>query len=113
MPVYAGELEGEFCTPTGAALLKHFVKEYGNMPVMSIENTGYVWAVKIFRSQTVSGHILEKIAHSDGMYEKDKIHDRIIELRCNLDDMAPEDIAYATELLINEGACDVYTLNIQ
>lgn len=71
-----------------------------------------VWVVKIFQSQTVSGHILEK-ADSDGMYEKDKIHDKIIELRCNLDDMAPEDIAYATELLMDEGACDVYTLNIQ
>ena len=27
IPMYAGDLEGEFCTPTGAALLKHFVKK--------------------------------------------------------------------------------------
>ena len=113
MPVYAGELEGEFCTPTGAALLKHFVKEYGNMPVMSIENTGYGMGSKNFPIANCLRAYIGENAHSDGMYEKDKMHDRIIELRCNLDDMAPEDIAYATELLINEGACDVYTLNIQ
>ena len=113
MPVYAGELEGEFCTPTGAALLKHFVKEYGNMPVMSIENTGYGMGSKNFPIANCLRAYIGENAHSDGMYEKDKIHDRIIELRCNLDDMAPEDIAYATELLMDEGACDVYTLNIQ
>ena len=113
MPVYAGELEGEFCTPTGAALLKHFVKEYGNMPAMSIENTGYGMGSKNFPIANCLRAYIGENAHSDGMYEKDKIHDKIIELRCNLDDMAPEDIAYATELLMNEGACDVYTLNIQ
>lgn len=113
MPVYAGELEGEFCTPTGAALLKHFVKEYGNMPVMSIENTGYGMGSKNFPIANCLRAYIGENADSDGMYEKDKIHDRIIELRCNLDDMAPEDIAYATELLMDEGACDVYTLNIQ
>ena len=113
MPVYAGELEGEFCTPTGAALLKHFVKEYGNMPVMSIENTGCGMGSKNFPIANCLRAYIGENAHSDGMYEKDKIHDRIIELRCNLDDMAPEDIAYATELLMDEGACDVYTLNIQ
>ena len=113
MPVYAGELEGEFCTPTGAALLKHFVKEYGNMPVMSIENTGYGMGSKNFPIANCLRAYIGENADSDGMYEKDKIHDKIIELRCNLDDMAPEDIAYATELLMDEGACDVYTLNIQ
>lgn len=113
MPVYAGELEGEFCTPTGAALLKHFVKEYGNMPVMSIENTGCGMGSKNFPIANCLRAYIGENADSDGMYEKDKIHDRIIELRCNLDDMAPEDIAYATELLMDEGACDVYTLNIQ
>lgn len=113
MPVYAGELEGEFCTPTGAALLKHFVKEYGNMPVMSIENTGYGMGSKNFPIANCLRAYIGENAHSDGMYERDKIHDKIIELRCNLDDMAPEDIAYATELLMDEGACDVYTLNIQ
>ena len=113
MPVYAGKLEGEFCTPTGAALLKHFVKEYGNMPVMSIENTGYGMGSKNFPIANCLRAYIGENADSDGMYERDKIHDRIIELRCNLDDMAPEDIAYATELLMNEGACDVYTLNIQ
>ena len=41
IPMYAGDLEGEFCTPTGAALLKHFVKKYEQMPVLQMEEIGY------------------------------------------------------------------------
>ena len=39
--------------------------------------------------------------------------DSIIELCCNLDDMTPEKIGFVTELLMKEGAFDVYTTNIQ
>ena len=42
----------------------------------------------------------------------DDLTDEIIELSCNLDDMTPEQIAYATELLMEEGARDVYTTSI-
>ena len=89
MPVYAGELAGEFCTPTGAALLKHFVNGYGNMPVMSIENTGYGMGSKDFPiANCLRAYIGENVC-LDGSGEKDKNHDSIIELRCNLDDMTP------------------------
>ncbi len=37
--------------------------------------------------------------------------DSIIELCCNLDDMTPEKIGFVTELLMEEGAFDVYTTN--
>ena len=41
IPIYAGEIRGELCTPTGAALLKHFVDRFGTMPAMSVEKIGY------------------------------------------------------------------------
>ncbi len=37
VPIYGGAIRGELCTPTGAALLKHFVTEFGAMPVMKVE----------------------------------------------------------------------------
>ena len=33
--------QGELCTPTGAALLTHFVTKFGPMPVMQVEKIGY------------------------------------------------------------------------
>ena len=48
VPIYGGEIKSELCTPTGAALLKHFVSEFGNMPVMSTERIGYGMGKKDF-----------------------------------------------------------------
>ena len=38
--------------------------------------------------------------------------DEIYELSCNLDDMPPEDVAFAMERLLDGGALDVYTVPI-
>ena len=40
VPVYGGGIRGELCTPTGAALLKHFVTAFGAMPVMIVSAIG-------------------------------------------------------------------------
>lgn len=38
--------------------------------------------------------------------------DEVLELQCNLDDMPPEEIAHAMDLLLGAGALDVYTIPI-
>lgn len=40
IPCYGGSVRGELCTPTGAALLRHFVTSFGPMPVMAAEKIG-------------------------------------------------------------------------
>ena len=41
IPIYSGEVQGELCTPTGAALLKTFVQAFGPMVEMDVEKIGY------------------------------------------------------------------------
>ena len=48
IPTYAGDLDGEMCTPTGAALLRHFVSEFAEQPVMTTERIGYGMGTKSF-----------------------------------------------------------------
>lgn len=48
IPSYSGDIKSELCTPTGAALLKHFVDEFGDMPEMSPEKTGFGMGSKDF-----------------------------------------------------------------
>ena len=105
IPMYAGDLEGEFCTPTGAALLKHFVKKYEQMPVLQMEEIGYGFGKREYERLNCVRAILGET--------QDKVEEEILELCCNLDDMTSEEIGYATELLIKEGALDVYTSSIQ
>lgn len=103
IPIYGGEIAGELCTPTGAALLKHFVVEFGDMPVMCVEKIGYGMGKKDFPIANCVRAMLG--------IEGQKM-DTIVELCCNLDDMTPEQLGFATELLIQKGALDVYTTSI-
>lgn len=50
VPIYGGSVKGELCTPTGAALLKHFATEFGAMPVMKTEAIGYGMGKKDFEA---------------------------------------------------------------
>lgn len=104
VPIYGGKIAGELCTPTGAALLKHFAVEFGDMPVMRVEKIGYGMGKKDFPMANCVRVMLGT--------EEQKM-DTIVELCCNLDDMTPEQLGFATELLLQEGALDVYTTSIQ
>ncbi|MDD4125649.1 MAG: LarC family nickel insertion protein, partial [Eubacteriales bacterium] len=50
IPVYGGRIEGELCTPTGAALLKYFATSFGEMPVIKTEAIGYGMGKKNFEA---------------------------------------------------------------
>lgn len=41
VPIYGGTINAELCTPTGAALLKHFCSGFSSMPVMRVQKIGY------------------------------------------------------------------------
>ena len=48
MPTRAGQVEGELCTPTGAALIRHFAGSFGQAPEMVPLRTGYGMGSKEF-----------------------------------------------------------------
>ena len=48
VPIYGGKIQGELCTPTGAALLKHFATRFGDMPVIRVKAIGYGMGKKDF-----------------------------------------------------------------
>ena len=103
IPSYGGAVRGELCTPTGAALLRYFVEEYGEQPVMRTEKIGYGMGKKDFPRANCIRAMLGETAEAG---------DRILELRCNLDDMTGEDLGYCTEQLFQAGARDVFTTAI-
>ncbi len=41
VPVYSGDMGTELTTPTGAAIIKTYVDDFGIMPPIEIENVGY------------------------------------------------------------------------
>ena len=100
IPSYSAGVRGELCTPTGAALLKHFVNRFGDRPVMTVSAVGYGMGKKDFEQANC---IRAFLGESEGTREA------VTRLECNLDDMTGEDIGFATEQLFRAGARDVFT----
>ena len=100
IPSYSGSVEGELLTPTGAALLKYFADSFGQRPVMAVSGTGYGMGKKDFPKANMLRTFL-----GDSEGEGDKV----IELRFNVDDMTGEETGYATGVLMENGALDVFT----
>ena len=103
VPIYGGSIRGELCTPTGAALLKHFATRFGDMPVMKAQAVGYGMGKKDFEIANCVRAILGVSA--------DKT-DTVLELSCNVDDMTAEDIGFAADRLFEGGALEVYTVPV-
>lgn len=103
IPIYGGCIQGELCTPTGAALLKHFVDDFGDMPAMKVQGIGYGMGRKNFeRANCVRVMLGETVNKSDS----------IVELNCNVDDMTGEMIGFALERFMEQGALDAFTIPI-
>lgn len=126
VPTYGGKINGELCTPTGAALLKYFASEFGDMPVMSTDSIGYGMGNKDFE---VANCLRVMLGADIGNYqhENNNIHRRdsedvfangnagfrkesVNELVCNIDDMTAEEVGFAIDILMGNGALEVYTV---
>ena len=139
IPIYGGSVQGELCTPTGAAIIKTFADSFGSMPPMTVAKTGYGMGTKDFaqanclramlgESFTMNGTGSKMQTAQDaegentgnrGAAGKDTETEnpaaregRITEISCNLDDMTGEDIAFAAERILQAGALDVFTESI-
>ena len=151
IPIYSGSIQGELCTPTGAALLKHFVTRFDQMPLMTPASTGYGMGTKDFPAANCVRAILgESFAENQDAIlgesfaenqpeqpacipaapasaaapastatpapaaapasEEAAITETICELSCNVDDMTGEDIAFAVETFLQNGALDAFTV---
>ncbi len=103
VPIYGGKIKGELCTPTGAALLKHFADHFGEMPVMKTTAIGYGMGKKDFEAANCVRAMLGETSSET---------DEICELSFNVDDMTGEAVGFAMERLFEAGALDVYTVPI-
>ena len=103
IPMYSGHIKSELCTPTGAALLKTFADSFAEMPVMTVGKIGYGMGRKDFEQANCVRAFL-------GDTKEDS--EQIVELSCNVDDMTPEKIGFATEEFLKAGALEAYTVPV-
>jgi uncharacterized protein (TIGR00299 family) protein len=108
VPSYGGEIRGELCTPTGAALLRHFAARFGPMPLMQAQKIGYGMGAKQF----AAANCVRAFWGACAADAAGGPNGCVAQLCCNLDDMTGEAIAFAAEELLAQGALDVFTAPI-
>jgi uncharacterized protein (TIGR00299 family) protein len=106
-PIYAGPVQHELVTPTGALIVSDYATSYGPIPAMSIEHVGYGAGERDFPSTPNVLRIL--VGRAAATAETD----RVTVIECEIDDMNPQIFGIAMDRLYEAGALEVFYVPIQ
>ena len=114
-PTYAGDLQGEMTTPTGASIIAALADRSGQQPPMVVETIGYgagdrdlarpnVLRVSIGSEDHESAHPVTDVYEMQSGVEQD----RVVMIETEIDDMIPETVPPLMERLMTQGALDAH-----
>lgn len=101
-PIVGTDMEGEFVTPTGAAVCATLAGTGGPPPPMRIESVGYGFGTRKWpdgRPNCVRA-LVGRLSES--------IPDPELEISANIDDMSPDDVSHLVDTLFEAGALDAW-----
>lgn len=107
IPLQDVPIDAELTTPTGAAIAKTIVDQFGPLPAMTISEVGYGAGTMKFASRA---NLLRLFV---GELKTPAGTDEVCLLETNLDDVSGEVIGHTQSRLLEAGANDVYTIPIQ
>ena len=108
-PIYAGDIEGEFVTPTGAAIISAVCESFGPLPPMKIEATGYGAGSRDHQKfpNALRMFVGETEAATAGADET------LLMIETNIDDISPQVVGYVMDRAFELGALDCYLTHTQ
>lgn len=107
VPIYSTDIGGELVTPTGAAIISSVCTEYGPLPKLKLEQTGYGAGTREYEKfpnvlRVLIGEEQAKIAN-----------EMLVMLETNIDDMSPEIFGHVMDEALRLGALDCYFTSVQ
>jgi len=122
LPVFAGEFEGEFVTPTGAAILVTLCEQFGPLPQIRADRVGYGAGSRdpkgfpnalrmVVEDMDETG---DRTAPEDlGTSTSARPEETIMVIETNIDDMNPQVYSFVMERAFALGALDVFLTPVQ
>jgi hypothetical protein len=107
VPIYSGDVRSELCTPTGAAIIKHYADRFTKLPDIIVDKIGHGAGQKDLENKP---NILRLFL---GHYEEDFKNEEIAVIETNIDDMNPEIWTQVFEKLFELNVLDVYLTPVQ
>jgi uncharacterized protein (TIGR00299 family) protein len=108
VPFYAGDVKGELLTPTGAAIITTVSDEYGPIPQMTVESTGYGAGTREYPDFP---NVLRVFAgETESKFATDE---RLWMIETNLDDASPQLLGHVMERVLESGALDCFFIPVQ
>jgi len=108
VPFYATDIKGELLTPTGAAIITSVCSEYGPIPQMTTEATGYGAGTREYENFPNVLRVLIGEAEDTGPTDE-----RLWMLETNLDDASPQIIGHVMDRVLELGALDCFLTPVQ
>jgi uncharacterized protein (TIGR00299 family) protein len=117
VPIAQCSIPKEMTTPTGGAILRELVHQFGSMPSMQVARIGYGAGTRDLEDRPnllriLIGESIERAAPRKRPAKKDH-GTSVAVLETNLDDITGEQIGFAVERLWSAGALDVFLIPIQ
>jgi uncharacterized protein (TIGR00299 family) protein len=102
VPIFQNEVDGELTTPTGALLLTHLTRKFGELPPMILESVG------IGAGERDTGKHPNVLRIFKGSMPESQDTEEIYMVESNIDDSSPQILAHFMEQAFEKGALDVF-----
>ena len=108
VPYYSTDIKGELVTPTGAAIITTLCSEYGPMPLMKAEQTGYGAGAREYEKFP---NALRVIVGETATTQNPE--EQLLMIETNIDDASPQIIGHVMDRAFALGARDCYFTPVQ
>ena len=108
VPFYSGDIKGELLTPTGAAIITTVCQEYGPIPRIKTDRTGYGAGTREYENFPNVLRVMIGETEVD-----DAASERLWMIETNLDDVSPQIVGHVMDRIFELGALDCYFTPVQ
>ncbi|HEX2271327.1 MAG TPA: nickel pincer cofactor biosynthesis protein LarC [Pyrinomonadaceae bacterium] len=111
VPFYSGDIPGELLTPTGAAIITTVCKEFGPIPRIRTDRTGYGAGTREYENFPNVLRVL--VGETDTGDIEGAASEKLWMIETNLDDASPQIVGHVMDRVFEFGALDCYFTPVQ